>query len=121
MTRAWPREPMASPVIPYLTLPEIPPGFLLHVRLAGRLFDAAHPPSIKPFGMLVALGAAPPPEYLTLEPAPGSLRAKPDGSSDTAREVPARPVFEMTAAGSASLGGNLVRLEGVRGCVGTSD
>jgi phosphatidylglycerol:prolipoprotein diacylglycerol transferase len=47
---------VAEPLIPYITLPEIPLGFLLDVPLLGRLFDPAHPPSIKPFGTLVALG-----------------------------------------------------------------
>jgi phosphatidylglycerol---prolipoprotein diacylglyceryl transferase len=47
---------VAEPLIPYITLPEIPLGFLLDIPVLGRLFDAAHPPSIKPFGTLVALG-----------------------------------------------------------------
>ncbi|MEZ4299774.1 MAG: prolipoprotein diacylglyceryl transferase [Polyangiaceae bacterium] len=47
---------MAEPLIPYLDPPEIPLGFLLHVPGLGSFFDAAHPPSIKPFGTLVALG-----------------------------------------------------------------
>jgi len=47
---------VAGPLIPYVTLPEIPLGFLLHVPLLGDLFDPKHPPSIKPFGTLVALG-----------------------------------------------------------------
>lgn len=47
---------MAEPLIPFKTLPEIPLGFLTHVPLLGDLFDPRHPPSIKPFGTLVALG-----------------------------------------------------------------
>ncbi|MDC3958323.1 prolipoprotein diacylglyceryl transferase [Polyangium jinanense] len=47
---------MAEPLIPYISLPEIPLGFLLDVPVLGKLFDPAHPPSIKPFGTLVALG-----------------------------------------------------------------
>lgn len=47
---------MAGPLIPYIAIPELPLSFLLHVPVLGNLFDAAHPPSIKPFGALVALG-----------------------------------------------------------------
>lgn len=47
---------VSEPLIPYITLPEIPLGFLLDVPVLGKLFDAARPPSIKPFGTLVALG-----------------------------------------------------------------
>lgn len=47
---------MAEPLIPYITLPEIPLGFLLHVPVIGSLLDPSHPPSIKPFGTLVAIG-----------------------------------------------------------------
>ena len=47
---------MSGPLLPYLTLPEIPLGFLLYVPGLGNLFDAGHPPSIKPFGALVAAG-----------------------------------------------------------------
>lgn len=47
---------VSGPLIPYITLPEIPLSFLLHVPILGDLFNAAHPPSIKPFGALVALG-----------------------------------------------------------------
>jgi len=47
---------VSGPLVPYLTLPEIPLGFLLYVPGLGNLFDAAHPPSIKPFGALVAAG-----------------------------------------------------------------
>jgi phosphatidylglycerol---prolipoprotein diacylglyceryl transferase len=45
-----------GPQIPYITLPEIPLTFLLYVPGLKELFDPAHPPSIKPFGTLVALG-----------------------------------------------------------------
>jgi phosphatidylglycerol:prolipoprotein diacylglycerol transferase len=47
---------MGGPLIPYLTLPEIPLGFLLHIPVVARLFDGNHPPTIKPFGALVAAG-----------------------------------------------------------------
>lgn len=47
---------MSGPLIPYVSLPEIPLAFLLKVPLLGGLLDEAHPPSIKPFGTLVALG-----------------------------------------------------------------
>ncbi len=47
---------MSEPLIPYIKLPEIPLGFLQHLPLVGDLVDPAHPPSIKPFGTLVALG-----------------------------------------------------------------
>ncbi|MEJ7734262.1 MAG: prolipoprotein diacylglyceryl transferase family protein [Polyangiaceae bacterium] len=35
---------------------EVPLSFLLHLPFIGDVFDANHPPSIKPFGTLVALG-----------------------------------------------------------------
>lgn len=47
---------MAEPLIPFIKLPEIPLSFLEHLPLLGRYVDPAHPPSIKPFGTLVALG-----------------------------------------------------------------
>jgi phosphatidylglycerol:prolipoprotein diacylglycerol transferase len=47
---------MADPLMPYLSLPEIPLGFLAQIPVVGRLFDGNSPPSIKPFGVLVALG-----------------------------------------------------------------
>lgn len=47
---------MAGPLIPFIQLPEIPLGFLTYLPLVGDAFDPAHPPSIKPFGTLVALG-----------------------------------------------------------------
>jgi phosphatidylglycerol:prolipoprotein diacylglycerol transferase len=47
---------VASPLIPYLTLPEIPLAFLRHVPWLGDAIDPRQPPSIKPFGTLVALG-----------------------------------------------------------------
>ena len=47
---------MAGPLLPYVTLPELSLGFLHHVPLLGGLVDPARPPSIKPFGTLVALG-----------------------------------------------------------------
>jgi phosphatidylglycerol:prolipoprotein diacylglycerol transferase len=45
-----------GPLIPYIEVPELPLSFLLHVPGLGQLFDPAHPPSIKPFGTLVAFG-----------------------------------------------------------------
>lgn len=45
-----------SPQIPYITLPEIPLAFLTYIPLVRDLFDPSKPPSIKPFGTLVALG-----------------------------------------------------------------
>lgn len=45
-----------GPLIPYISLPEIPLTFLTYLPLLGDLFDPAHPPTIKPFGTLVALG-----------------------------------------------------------------
>lgn len=45
-----------GPQIPYITLPEIPLTFLTYVPIVQDLFDPAHPPTIKPFGTLVALG-----------------------------------------------------------------
>jgi phosphatidylglycerol:prolipoprotein diacylglycerol transferase len=47
---------VSGPLIPYVTIPELPLSFLLHIPVLGDLFDRAHPPSIKPFGTLVALG-----------------------------------------------------------------
>lgn len=47
---------MAEPLIPFFHLPEIPLSFLLRVPGLGALFDPSHPPSIKPFGALVATG-----------------------------------------------------------------
>lgn len=45
-----------GPLIPYLTLPEIPLSFLRYIPILGDSINPAHPPSIKPFGTLVALG-----------------------------------------------------------------
>jgi phosphatidylglycerol---prolipoprotein diacylglyceryl transferase len=47
-----------GPMIPYIPGDklELPLSFLLHLPLIGDMFDAKHPPSIKPFGTLVALG-----------------------------------------------------------------
>lgn len=47
---------MSGPAIPYLELPEIPLSFLQHLPLIGQSIDPAAPPTIKPFGTLVALG-----------------------------------------------------------------
>jgi len=48
--------PVAGPLIPYVVAPEIPLTFLEHIPVLGSYIDPAHPPSIKPFGTLVALG-----------------------------------------------------------------
>jgi len=47
-----------GPMIPYIPGDklELPLSFLLHLPFLGDIFDAKHPPSIKPFGTLVALG-----------------------------------------------------------------
>jgi phosphatidylglycerol:prolipoprotein diacylglycerol transferase len=45
-----------GPLIPYVKVPELPLDFLAHIPLIDRLFGPKHPPSIKPFGTLVALG-----------------------------------------------------------------
>lgn len=45
-----------GPLIPYLNLPELPLSFLAYLPVIGERIDPAHPPSIKPFGTLVALG-----------------------------------------------------------------
>jgi phosphatidylglycerol:prolipoprotein diacylglycerol transferase len=48
---------VAEPLIPYIDLPlEIPLSFLQHVPLIGDSIDPRDPPSIKLFGVLVALG-----------------------------------------------------------------
>lgn len=47
---------MAEPLIPFVEVPEIPLSFLQHLPLVGQLVDPNKPPSIKPFGVLVALG-----------------------------------------------------------------
>jgi phosphatidylglycerol:prolipoprotein diacylglycerol transferase len=47
---------VSGPLIPYIQLPEIPLSFLEHIPLLGQYIDPARPPSIKPFGTLVALG-----------------------------------------------------------------
>ena len=45
-----------GPLIPYITLPELKLSFLTYIPILGERIDPAHPPSIKPFGTLVALG-----------------------------------------------------------------
>jgi phosphatidylglycerol:prolipoprotein diacylglycerol transferase len=47
---------VSGPLIPYITLPEIPLAFLQYLPWVGEWVDPKHPPSIKPFGTLVALG-----------------------------------------------------------------
>ena len=47
---------MPGPLIPYIEAPEIPLAFLKYIPILGDQINAAHPPSIKPFGTLVALG-----------------------------------------------------------------
>jgi phosphatidylglycerol:prolipoprotein diacylglycerol transferase len=50
------RSTILRPLIPFAEVPELPLAFLAHVPLLDRLFDPKHPPSIKPFGTLVAIG-----------------------------------------------------------------
>jgi phosphatidylglycerol:prolipoprotein diacylglycerol transferase len=45
-----------APLIPFAKIPELPLTFLTWIPGLDRVFDPAHPPSIKPFGTLVALG-----------------------------------------------------------------
>jgi phosphatidylglycerol:prolipoprotein diacylglycerol transferase len=45
-----------GPLIPYISLPELKLSFLTYIPILGERIDPAHPPSIKPFGTLVALG-----------------------------------------------------------------
>lgn len=47
---------MSGPAIPYITLPEIPLSFLSYLPIIGEKFSASDPPTIKPFGTLVAFG-----------------------------------------------------------------
>ena len=45
-----------APLIPFIRAPELPLSFLNHIPLVNQAFDPNHPPSIKPFGTLVAIG-----------------------------------------------------------------
>jgi phosphatidylglycerol---prolipoprotein diacylglyceryl transferase len=45
-----------GPLIPYVEVPELPLPFLKYIPLLNRFATGAHPPSIKPFGTLVAIG-----------------------------------------------------------------
>ncbi len=45
-----------GPLIPFIRAPEIPLAFLKYIPILNGLIDPAHPPTIKPFGTLVALG-----------------------------------------------------------------
>ncbi|HHH28421.1 MAG TPA: prolipoprotein diacylglyceryl transferase, partial [Polyangiaceae bacterium] len=47
---------MPGPLIPYIEAPEIPLAFLDYIPIIGDYVDPKHPPSIKPFGTLVAIG-----------------------------------------------------------------
>ena len=47
---------MAGPLIPYIEAPELPLSFLQYIPIIGNSIDVADPPSIKPFGTLVAIG-----------------------------------------------------------------
>jgi phosphatidylglycerol:prolipoprotein diacylglycerol transferase len=47
---------VAGPLIPYIEAPELPLSFLKYIPLLNSYIDASDPPSIKPFGTLVALG-----------------------------------------------------------------
>jgi phosphatidylglycerol:prolipoprotein diacylglycerol transferase len=44
-------------LIPYIVAPEVSLSFLLRVPVLRMLLDANHPPTLKPFGLLVAVGA----------------------------------------------------------------
>jgi len=43
-------------MIPFVELPELPLSFLQHIPILGEWIDPSSPPSIKPFGTLVAMG-----------------------------------------------------------------
>ena len=45
-----------APLIPFIQIPELPLSFLKYIPLLNRVIDPLHPPTIKPFGTLVALG-----------------------------------------------------------------
>lgn len=45
-----------SPLIPYIHAPELPLSFLKYIPLVNQAINPAHPPTIKPFGTLVAIG-----------------------------------------------------------------
>lgn len=45
-----------GPLIPYIEAPEIPLSFLEYIPLLGDYINPKDPPSIKPFGTLVAIG-----------------------------------------------------------------
>jgi phosphatidylglycerol:prolipoprotein diacylglycerol transferase len=47
---------VSGPLIPFIEAPEIALGFLEYIPILGSYIDSANPPSIKPFGTLVALG-----------------------------------------------------------------
>jgi phosphatidylglycerol:prolipoprotein diacylglycerol transferase len=47
---------VSGPLIPYIELPELSLAFLSHLPILGDLIDPNDPPSIKPFGTLVAIG-----------------------------------------------------------------
>jgi phosphatidylglycerol---prolipoprotein diacylglyceryl transferase len=45
-----------TPLVPFIEAPELPLSFLKYIPLVNQHINPAHPPSIKPFGTLVALG-----------------------------------------------------------------
>lgn len=45
-----------TPLIPFIEAPELPLSFLKYIPVVNQYINPAHPPSIKPFGTLVALG-----------------------------------------------------------------
>lgn len=49
---------MSGPLIPYIELPTIPLAFLQHLPVIGDRVDPAQPPSVAPFGLLVAAAIA---------------------------------------------------------------
>jgi phosphatidylglycerol:prolipoprotein diacylglycerol transferase len=45
-----------APLIPFIEVPELPLSFLKYIPLVNQAINPAHPPTIKPFGTLVAIG-----------------------------------------------------------------
>ena len=45
-----------APLIPHIEVPELPLSFLKYIPLVNQAINPLHPPTIKPFGTLVALG-----------------------------------------------------------------
>lgn len=45
-----------APLIPHIEVPELPLSFLKYIPLVNQAINPLHPPTIKPFGTLVAIG-----------------------------------------------------------------